>query len=222
MKYIKKKSEPKSLKEYREKTENATYNGFFDSNHELKSSLLVEQGYICCYCMKKISLDLNSNYKPKVEVEHYKSQKLYPQKQLEYKNMLGVCNGGSGLIEHCDKSKKESELKILNPLLKKSENLITYSLSGKIKSLNNDTLVEEDLKLLNLNNQNLIDIRKNSIDKVWKDIKNNLTKKYPNRTWTSEMYIKELDLLSLDKINSSGKFIPFCNAIISVLKKRLR
>ncbi len=212
MKYIKKdkKNEPKTLKEYRETTPNAIYSGFGDKNQLLKKALLKEQGYICAYCMKRISLERNEG-KPKIEVEHYKSQEKYPKEDLNYMNMLGVCNGNSGDKEHCDKKKKEVELKILNPLKKNiNKNLITYSLSGKIKSKSNNSNVESDINLLNLNDDGLIKIRKGVLKNA-RDIfeKNNHKKK--DKTWTLKMFDKEIEKY---KTLKSGKYTPFCQFII--------
>ena len=55
MKYIQKniKNEPDTLKAYRS-TPNATYTGFADTRQLLKTALCKEQGYICCYCMRRI------------------------------------------------------------------------------------------------------------------------------------------------------------------------
>jgi len=126
MKYIEKsnKNEPDSLKIYRETTPNKSYSGYGSPN-ELKRALLKEQGGICAYCMSRINLKINVNNKPQIEVEHIKSQKNYPEKSLDYENLVGVCNGNLGGIEHCDKSKKYNELKKIFPTEKKCENLIT-------------------------------------------------------------------------------------------------
>jgi uncharacterized protein (TIGR02646 family) len=95
MKYIKKnlKNEPESLRIYRETTDNPRYKGGNFDQLVLKTALLNEQGFLCAYCMGRISLDLNRFYKPKIEVEHYQAQEEYADKTLNYQNMLGVCNG---------------------------------------------------------------------------------------------------------------------------------
>ena len=222
MKYIKKdiKNEPETLRKYRETTPNASYNGFVDTDKLLKKALLKEQGYICAYCMKRIRLDLNEHFKPKIEVEHYKSQENFPDKDLNYKNMLGVCNGNFGGIKHCDKSRDyikngethSLELKRVNPLQKKnSENLITYTLKGKIKSKSNNIDVEHDInEILNLNNKKLIKNRKQVLQTA-KDVfeKNNPQKK--DKQWTIRMFNKEIDKY---KTMQDGKYQPFCQFII--------
>lgn len=87
MRHIQKnEKEPISLKLYRETTQGATWKGFIDKHNELKKYILKEQGYLCAYCMKKIDIG-------KMSVEHYKSRKHFPQFQLDYSNMIGVCEG---------------------------------------------------------------------------------------------------------------------------------
>src|SRR5690606_4757453 len=120
MKYIPKdiKNEPTELRNYRISTPNATYKGYIDTikddnkeRYPLREALLKEQGYICAYCMGYISiLERNENGKPKIEVEHFKPQSKYPNLDLRYENLLGVCNGLSftypdnDAVHHCDKT----------------------------------------------------------------------------------------------------------------------
>ena len=57
MKYIVKQSPPPRLVEYRRES-GATYDGLRRKRHlreTVKKSLAEEQGYICCYCGKRIS-----------------------------------------------------------------------------------------------------------------------------------------------------------------------
>ncbi|MCF6365978.1 MAG: TIGR02646 family protein [Bacteroidales bacterium] len=208
MKYIKKEKEPNKLKKYRETTSDATYKGFVDTDSLLKKSLLQEQGHVCAYCMQRISLKRSSG-KPKIEVEHILSQKHYSEKSLDYNNMLAVCNGNLGGEEHCDKSKKEQELKVLSLLKKECEHLITYSTSGEIKSISNNTDVIYDIEtILNLNNQDLIDMRKNAVISIL----NVLKEDYPQTQWKKEHFEKKIHEYS--EKNTDSKYLPFYGYII--------
>ena len=217
MKYIKKEQEPLELKNYRENTPNASYDGVPDKKL-LRQQLLEEQGYICAYCMQRISLDLNKNHKAKIEIEHYLSQKNFPEGDLNYQNMLGVCNGISNGIEHCDKSKKDFNLKILNPLkVQSSENLIDYTLKGQIISKSNNLDVKNDVNsILNLNNQQLIQFRLDALDKARKDF----IRRNPKKLWTKKLFDNEIEKY---KTKVKGKYKPFCEYIIwyfELLKKK--
>lgn len=209
MKYIQKGKEPSTLKIYRETTQNASYKGFVDTGQALKKSLLKEQGYICAYCMKRISLKKNALNKPSVEVEHFLSQKKRSDLDLDYQNMLGVCNGFLFGVAHCDKSKAEELLQKINTLKLTVEKLVTYSSNGKIQSVTEDKIVINDLEqLLNLNNQHLIEARRNTID----DAKERMKQKYPIGTWTKALIDKEIVFWkSKDK---NDRFRPFCQIAI--------
>lgn len=82
MKQIVKNKEPKSLTEHR------ANNGTFDNlkKDELRDALLVEQGNICCYCMRRIPQKLSDSEKqknyPSTKIEHLQSQSQHPDKQL--------------------------------------------------------------------------------------------------------------------------------------------
>jgi len=220
MKYIKKGKEPATLKKYRETTDNATYKGFGDTKNLLKEALLKEQGHICAYCMQRISTKTNNLHKPRIEVEHYLSQKKRPDLDLNYQNMLGVCNGylsvekkesDSASTEknaHCDKSKKELLLKKLNPLDNGIERLITYDTDGTIIPVVKNKTVIQDLNLLNLNDNNLKNFRRDAIDLA----KEEMVKKYPTKKWTKVLIQKEIDLWKAKDKN--GKFRPFCQIAI--------
>ena len=163
MKHIEKKiqNEPATLKKYRETTPNATYSGFVDAGQFLKKALLSEQGHICAYCNRRISTKLNDELKSRIEVEHFLSQEKYPEQDLNYLNMFGVCNGITAeKNEHCDKSKKSDLLKKIDPRKPEIDSLLDYSLSGKIMAVANSKDVKSDIELLNLNDAFLEKIEK--------------------------------------------------------------
>jgi uncharacterized protein (TIGR02646 family) len=226
MKYIRKKQEPESLRELRE-TEGATYDGPWQ---DWQKALLVEQGHLCAYCMARISLDRSNEKgtKPKMEIEHYLPRETYPDSQFDWRNMIAVCNGKSGLKPHCDKAeggnntsnyfvkgKKHGDVILLklNPLsLDTSENIIIYSLSGEIKAIAQNPDVEDDLNLrLNLNDSKLIQFRKGQIDMA----KELLEKKYPDRRWGQRDFDKEIENWLA---SSEGKLKPYHMAAIWFLK----
>jgi len=81
---------------------------------ELRKALLVEQGYICCYCMCTLHWDDCNPQKNNVKIEHWKPQTKYPEKVLDYDNLLAACMGGEGdtdELQTCDTKKGNKELK---------------------------------------------------------------------------------------------------------------
>jgi uncharacterized protein (TIGR02646 family) len=231
MKYIPKelKNEPSCLRDYR-LTEGAKY----QSITGLNEALLNEQGAICAYCMRRISIDFKrynvKTYIPQVGVEHIASQESYPDKQLDYRNLVAVCNGLLGEANHCDKteeytwqgSKKKGKingkvtLEKLYPTNPDCEKLIGYNANGLLKSVNNDEMVEEDILKLNLNDEKLKGYRRNTIDAARTRLKQNkrLT------TWTQRDFEKEIEFWS-SKSPKNGQltYQPFCQIALWYLIK---
>lgn len=230
MKYINKnlRNEPNSLRTYRSGTPNASYKGYGDG-HLLKKALLDEQGYICAYCMKRIGLDLNQQNKPQVEVEHFLPQKLNPELDLVYQNMLGVCNGLSESypemlhLHHCDKTNGEGgkikgdvKLKKLDPRSPSCEQFLYYDLEGRTLAVGNDEDVTHDLeKVLNLNNKALKAARKDIIDKA----KDKMIREKPTQQWNRTFLEKHLTEW---QTKAEGKFRPYCMAAIWFIQTLLK
>ena len=161
---IKKGQEPPSLTEYR-KQKYATYDGC--NKEPIRENLLAEQGYLCAYCMKRISKD-------NMKIEHWKPEAILTEAQkLDYSNMLGVCEGHiegeDGRYDTCD-SKKKSTLITVDPTREDHINLIKYRKeNGEIysddKSINNDLNVTLNL---NCKKQYLPQNRKSVLNRVLK------------------------------------------------------
>lgn len=88
MRYIQKGKAPESLIQYA-KNKNAYFDGYPDKD-DVREQLLKEQGYLCGYCMKRLTSA------KEVKIEHILPQsrlKDDPREVLDYKIMLGVCYG---------------------------------------------------------------------------------------------------------------------------------
>jgi len=224
MKHIIKTAEPVSLTTYRS-TPNANFDGC--NKEDIRLSLINEQGAICAYCMQRISNQWNNKLRKfKTEIEHYKSQDVYPDLSLNYTNMLGVCNGNAGKPihkQHCDKSKDFEKNKkylplTINPLNPNCQELIEYKASGKITSKNE--IINRDLNIvLNLNEEDLVKNRKKAIDLAVQSIKNAIPKNRKNQDWNKADIKKEKDKW---KMLYNSEYQPFCQAVIYYLDKRLK
>jgi uncharacterized protein (TIGR02646 family) len=209
MKRIIKGREPQSLFQHRQK-QFANYNNYAEKD-ELRTSLLTEQGHICCYCMQRISID-------KMKIEHWKSQDDYEELQLDYNNLLGACQGSEGSpnhLQHCDTKKGNTKITI-NPVdnLRNCEDLIKYLGNGEISS--DDVTINNDLnQVLNLNMQTLVNNRKEVLEVVIKDLKS----QHPKGDWTEAILNKKIQQWS-DKQND-GKYKPYCQIVIYHLRKKL-
>ena len=121
---IRKSKEWKNIKEDDTDAIRRVFDNCFPKN-EVKDLLIREQHGICAYCMKRICLDSHSR------VEHLVPLSRDKKKAIDYKNMLGVCDGGEritngdGHILCCDAHKKETEITI-SPLDKIQMEKIAY------------------------------------------------------------------------------------------------
>jgi len=220
MKYIPKdiKNEPTSLKETRS-TPGSTYG---DCNREdIRVALLKEQGYICAYCMKRIDNRVNDKGLPNTRIEHYQAQNPdEPQRdnelQMNFLNMLGVCDGREGKPKHdqtCDKRRGNDTLTI-DPRKAFCEQLIAYG-DGTIYS-DNENIDQELNDVLGLNNQNLINERKYVRKKVRETL--NSYKKNKSQRWSKSDLTKELKIW---KSQSNYKYSEYCMVAIYYLEKKL-
>ncbi len=72
------------LSTYRQAAGQDAYWDGFSEKEPVRDMLLTDQGYLCCYCMRRID-------KENMKVEHYRPQSLYPKEELVWKNLLAVC-----------------------------------------------------------------------------------------------------------------------------------
>ena len=213
LKQIIKTKEPKSLTTYRagiSKKDLANLEKFDDSpsivKDDLRSKLLEEQGYICCYCMERIGFR-------KSKIEHFKPRSLFRSEQLDYFNLFVACHGGEGQNkneQHCDTKKANNLLNNIK-LLKNIESDIAYKKDGCIFSKN--TAIEKELNdVLNLN---YINLKKNRADVLYQ-----VLLELEKNNWTTSNL--KTNLRKYQTENSKGKYRPFSQMIVYFLTKKLK
>lgn len=112
--------------------------------NDVKMTLIREQRGLCAYCMRRIYMDSHSR------VEHFIPLSVDKEKAIDYKNMLGVCDGGEkitgqqGHILCCDARKKETEIRT-SPLNKVQMDKIAYKPDGTIYTEPRDDVMEKDI-----------------------------------------------------------------------------
>jgi len=214
---------------------NGTYPNLTASlKQELFKALLEEQGYICAYCMQKIN-ETNSTIEHIIGqnfIDEYEN-KLGEKNQLNYDNLLVVCEGKSCKDNlHCDKSRANYQRNrplYANPLEDKIIQNIKFSEKGMIyykefleiekieelkkhDELDKDSNIKYDLqKVLNLNCENLKQKRINLIHAL----------KRFTKDWSNQERIKnELDKY-LSK-SSNNKYEELSQVAIYFLRKKLK
>lgn len=225
MKRISKTAEPHSLTQYRANPP-AYYGDMpIKVKDDLRLAILTEQGYICCYCNKRIpeKIEKNGHIGYEMKVEHFQCQDHFPHLQLTYSNLLGTCTGNQGKpkkLETCDTRKGNSILTInLFTLSPNCELLFKYNSEGEISSANNDEMINNQINdILNLNMQTLKDGRRQVYLEVQKKIEAE-SRQIRNKKLKLKYFESELDKW-LAKIN--GKFEPFCMIAVYYLSKKIR
>lgn len=167
MRAIAKGVEPPSLATHRA-VAGSNYGTYMDRG-VLRGALVAEQRGLCCYCMMRITNDPLTT-----KIEHWLSQQLHPEVDLDYRNLLGACRGGEGQPshkQHCDTRKANRELK-WNPAepLHQIEARVFYATDGAICSTDEEFNVQLN-DVLNLNLDRLKNNRRAVLDAViqwWK------------------------------------------------------
>lgn len=144
MKYIQKEEEPVWFIQWKEEFKKnngrqARYSADFSTDDSsgysrrkrLRTALVKEQGYICCYCMKKINEDFGSH------IEHFwpKSEKIFFDIDMDYSNLLASCEGHAPDDDHCGHRKDDWwHPNMMIPTNPKIEDIFVYWDDGTIHS----------------------------------------------------------------------------------------
>lgn len=164
MQYIKKLNAPEELNKYKRK-KGASFDDLSSNHYDIKQCirefLLIEQGYICCYCGNRVDLDTSV-------IEHLKDKDHHPELQLDYMNLSCSCQGGQTKRSNnpqyplsCDANKGNKEIYIF-PTDIECGCKFEFDDQGNIYGVDEDA--EKTIRALNLNNTKLNNMRKAAID----------------------------------------------------------
>jgi uncharacterized protein (TIGR02646 family) len=208
MRNIHKNPEPTSLTQHRCNT-NTDYDNYANKD-DLRESLVNEQRGICCYCMQRIYPNLES-----MKIEHNQSQSpnKFPQKQLDYGNLLGACLGGTGKPkrdQHCDTRKGDDDISF-NPADpdRDVERIFKFPGSGRIEA-NDPQLQSEIDDVLNLNHSRLVNNRKAVIDSFTQVLRRENARDVDFPKYLADWEGKD-----------GGQLEPFCQVVVYYLRKKI-
>ena len=211
MKYIQKGKEPQIFSKWKAKQRplGVNYADYeYLSNPERKAvhiSLLSEQGYICCYCCKRVEQS-NSH------IEHLDPQsKTDAELSVEYTNMLASCGRDTNKPEYrwpeyCGNKKGDLAIGV-SPLQANCEEFFNYSSTGEIRPTENNLDHQKDaqttINVLGLNHYDLTQGRIQALEAL-----------------QGIMTQEEAELLAqvCQQMNWEGRYQPFCNAVLCFLK----
>lgn len=132
----------------------------------LHESLLLEQGYACCYCGNTIALESS-------HIEHFRPQKHFCHLDLEYTNLHASCQGETDEPKpaHCGHSKgsKFSEHSHISPLEEDCESRFRFTLIGQIESSNSNVPAKDMIDILALDISFLNNRRKEKLEGIFDD-----------------------------------------------------
>lgn len=205
MKYIQKGKEPQNFSDWKatQKSLGVNYDYKSLSNPEkgaVHISLLSEQGYICCYCCKKVEQS-NSH------IEHLAPQsKTDLELSVDYTNMLASCGRDPDWPEYCGNKKKNLAIGV-SPLQANCEEFFNYSSTGEILPTANNLAHQKNaqttIEVLGLNHYDLMQGRIQALEAL-----------------QGIMTQQEAELLAqvCQQMNAQGRYQPFCNAVLYFLK----
>lgn len=173
---------------------------------KLRQELLNEQGYICCYCMKRI--DMNTSH-----LEHFWPKSVFENKDMDYDNMFASCEGEIDGGDHCGHKKDDwYDERMVIPTDNKIEGMFRYSLDGTIEPAHKDDQMIIERKIIHewgldsfhLNRNRRLALEQSEIYDGYDYSE--------NEVW---------DIIDYYDGKQNGKYIEYCNAIIDVIKREL-
>lgn len=159
MKHIAKHPEPEIFREWKAQA-NENWQPTFNKlrgkeKRAVRNALLIEQGYICCYCQCRLIED-------KCHIDHLQPQhgtKIIDP--LDYSNFVCSCQVNLQKEEphHCGNAKDNEQLPI-SPLDPTCESRFNFKNNGEIYANQpHDHPAIDTIKILNLNQGNIVDDR---------------------------------------------------------------
>jgi len=207
MKHITKNNEPCDLRDFKAKANDNWQPSFDGMSGNLKRTLhnvlLSEQGWICCYCNRRV--DGSSSH-----IEHLRPRSKFPQDELRYENLLASCQREEqpGDPLQCGKLKGDwfDEALFISPLHPDCESRFRFTADGSIYPAHvSDAAARETQRRLGLDIPKLRRLREGAIDAILADL--------------AALTAHDIQRLSrpLVQRDAAGRFPEFCVAVVCVL-----
>ena len=166
MKHIAKQGEPQSFSDWKALANDDWQPTYGDlsgaTKNDVKAALMAEQGYICCYCERRLA-DSDSH------IEHFRPQSDPTVDPLGYSNFLCSCQNQmkKGEPRHCGNLKDDwfDAVLLISPFEPGCEDRFSYTGDGIIKpARDQDQGASETIKKLGLDIPKLNALRAEAIE----------------------------------------------------------
>jgi uncharacterized protein (TIGR02646 family) len=206
---ILKGQEPEELRRWKEENaevpQNLTYGNM--PKVEVKRQMLTEQGYLCAYTMQRIPTPDDC------QIEHVVPRSQDLLLQISYSNLLACApsntpghRAGGGKCRFGAEEKDQTrvyENNFISPLRDDVERRFQYAPDGSVAHLHNDGAAESTIKILRLDHDQLVDLRKAAIEERVLDVD------------LSAHEAEDLSHVVMTR-NAAGRIPEFCLAISQV------
>jgi uncharacterized protein (TIGR02646 family) len=205
---ITKGSEPTELTRWKKSHQKDRYQNLDETptgretRQAIRKTAIKEQFGLCAYCCKEINLNNSTN-------EHLASQSRYPNRTLDFKNIVASCN----TPKRCNSARGSAELP-LTPLMPECETELQFLLSGHVEGTSERAKMA--ITTLALDDRAICHIRKELVDAL---------------IYTQEHRPEELRLLSDEKLQSlisvinqpdeMGQMLAFSPALSNIVRQLL-
>ena len=156
MRTIVKLPEPDFWSEYRRRNPNIRYSDLDcseegrDLRKKIREYMIDNQHGLCAYCCREIDDKHSLN-------EHIAPQQQYPDRTMDYENLVACCNADPDTCEKRKKNKYDPDL-FISPLQKNCEEHFSFSFDGTIRGITPQG--KYTVGLLNLNSYRLQQARR--------------------------------------------------------------
>jgi uncharacterized protein (TIGR02646 family) len=181
------------------------------SKEELKEDLIAEQGFICCYCNREITIN-------DATIEHFKEKgkSEYFHLTFDYDNLLLSCDGFQSKPKRknvsCNTKRPQNSDLPLSPLQNNIEEHFDFTPEGEI--LGSNEAAKQMINLLGLDIYDLEILRETYIKSAIYEISFDENKVLISK---QEALKEKKRLQQLE----TKRFEPFCTAIIKVLDNEI-
>jgi len=201
---ITKGEEPKSLTRWKRKNPGKYYKELdCETRQAVRSDCFAEQFGLCAYCCKRINENNCIN-------EHVIAQHIDSRLSLDHGNIVASCNTRN----QCDDSHGSQPLP-LTPLMDECENELRFRFYGKIEGLTGRA--EQSIKVLNLDNRALRNIRKQMIDGLIF-----IHGSHPDEIELLDNDLMELMIEELGHVDDDERLSAFAPVLVNILHQLIK